>query len=331
MSEIDKLTLYRSVRISLVLVFAIFIWLLFDIERGYWIPMSLMIIYLPFEPGAVSNRISLRFKGTVIGLFLGLLLVSLLRLDELFMMLIPVIVLLAMYFSLINYYYATVFITMGVMVIFAFLPTAGMSAESFMLARIIDTLIACIICFIAEVLFKPRRMIALTIGSSLEGIFSSYARHYQLMESAFKAKKYDEISFEEAMNFNNILTQLKLQVEVNKTKLPEEKQRQLDICLAPIFKMRTHFASIQYLSTHYPQKAQHFYHAHQNKIAEIGRLLSEASDVETSNISLESIQSHYFDSEFSDQYNYRIALNFNRILDDTKQFLKGYLLYKKMC
>ena len=334
MSKLQALTLYRSIRITLALVLAIAIWLLFDLERGYWIAMTLMLIYMPFEPGAVSNRIGFRLKGTIVGLLLGFLLVALLSVNSVFLLGIPLIVLLALYFSLSNYYYATVFITMGVMVVFANLETRGMSAASFMFARLIDTFIACIICLSAEFLFKPKRLIALSMASTLEAIFKSYAGHYLLMEKAFKQNEYHQISLEQAARFNAGLLTLQQQLDLNKTKLPQEKQRELEACLPPIFKLRTHFGAIQYLARQYPEKAGRFYGRFHQKIHSIGEYLEGICRLEKTDVSKDQITATQRPAPvpvFEDEYEKTVFENFNKIIHHAREFHQAYHTYRQLC
>ncbi|WP_119344087.1 FUSC family protein [Facilibium subflavum] len=274
LNRLQQLTLYRGVRITFALSLAIALWFMLDLERGYWIAMTLMIIYMPFEPGLVNNRIKYRLAGTIIGLLLGLLLVSLLRVHMGVIIILPVIIILAMYYAIVHYFYASIFITMGVMLLFSTLPTAGMSAPLFMLARFLDTLIACAICFIAEYLFRPKSLIFHTIHEALMDIFHAYKGHYQLILSAFEKGSYACVSVDQAMKFNEGLMTLKQNVELNKSKLPAHKQVKLDACLQPVFQLRIDFASIQYLLMKHPEQAKRFYQQHEGSLKVIQQQFS---------------------------------------------------------
>ncbi len=258
LSVIDRLTLYRAVRISLMLSAAVTLWLVADIERGYWIAMTLMIIYMPFEPGLVNNRIKMRLLGTLAGLLFGFLLIELMRAHQLWLATIPLLILFALYFSIVHYMYATVFITIGVMVMFSMLDTGGMSPVTFMLARFIDTFIACVLCFIAEVFFRPKKMIAHAIIKDLEDILTAYAKHFDIMYNAFMNQKFYQISIEESTKFNNSLLSLKKSVELNKKKLSKAKQLLMEICLDLVFNMRMHLISVHYLAETYQETMQSF-------------------------------------------------------------------------
>ncbi|WP_440994295.1 FUSC family protein [Cysteiniphilum litorale] len=248
LSIMDRLSIYRAVRISIMLTVAVAAWLIFDIERGYWIPMTLMIIYMPFEPGLVNNRIKMRLIGTIVGLLFGFILVEIIMAHVTWIVFLPLLVLFVLYFSMINYTYSAMFVTIAVMLLYSVMYTKGMSPATFMLARLMDTFAACAICFVAEVFFRPRKMIAHAILKDLEDILDAYAKHFALMYQSFSEQKFRNISVEYATNFNNSLLSLKQAADLNKTKLRLKQQQLMDACLEPVFKMRVHLISLHYLA-----------------------------------------------------------------------------------
>lgn len=263
LSIMDRLSIYRAVRISVMLTIAVAVWLIFDIERGYWIAMTLMIIYMPFEPGLVNNRIKMRLIGTIVGLLFGFILVEIIMAHVTWIVFLPLLVLFVLYFSMINYTYSAMFVTIAVMLLYSVMYTKGMSPATFMLARLMDTFAACAICFIAEVFFRPRKMIAHAILKDLEDILEAYAKHFSLMYQSFAKHQFKNISIEYATNFNNSLLSLKQAAELNKSKLRLNQQHLMDACLEPVFKMRVHLLSLHYLAE-YNEKEMHAFIA-QNK------------------------------------------------------------------
>lgn len=231
-----------------MLTIAVAVWLIFDIERGYWIAMTLMIIYMPFEPGLVNNRIKMRLIGTIIGLLFGFILVEIIMAHVTWIVFLPLLVLFVLYFSMINYTYSAMFVTIAVMLLYSAMYTKGMSPATFMLARLMDTFAACAICFVAEVFFRPRKMIAHAILKDLEDILEAYAKHFTLMYQSFSEQQFRNISVEYATSFNNSLLSLKQAAELNKSKLRLNQQGLMDACLEPVFKMRVHLISLHYLA-----------------------------------------------------------------------------------
>ncbi|WP_440617656.1 FUSC family protein [Cysteiniphilum sp. 6C5] len=248
LSIMDRLSIYRAVRISVMLTVAVAIWLIYDIERGYWIAMTLMIIYMPFEPGLVNNRIKMRLIGTIVGLLFGFILVEIIMAHVTWIVFLPLLALFVLYFSMINYTYSAMFVTIAVMLLYSVMYTKGMSPATFMLARLMDTFAACAICFVAEVFFRPRKMIAHAILKDLEDILEAYAKHFTLMYQSFSEQQFRNISVEYATNFNNSLLSLKQAAELNKAKLKHNQQQIMDACLEPVFKMRVHLISLHYLA-----------------------------------------------------------------------------------
>lgn len=258
MSELTKLELYRCIRISLALTTAMAIWLIFNIDRGYWIPMTLIIIYAPFEPGLVNNRIHQRLAGTVLGLLFGLLIVKFFSIHPGLMMLTPFLLLIAIYFSIIHYFYAAIFITIGVMILFSIIPTGNLSAENFMIARLADTSVACGICFIAETLFRPLNMIRHSIYSSFDDIFDAYPKHLKHVLALAHHPAFMAVNFEAATRFNNTLLNLRQNIELNLTKLPAKEQQAIKTCLEKSFTLRMHISSIQYLITNHASQIKNY-------------------------------------------------------------------------
>ena len=104
-SIIDNLVIYRSLRICLLLTLSMFIWLYFDLNHGYWIPMTMMIIYMPFDPGVVSKRMLQRFAGTVLGLLLGFLISQIWSFIPYSFVVFPLVLVLVLYTVTKNYFH----------------------------------------------------------------------------------------------------------------------------------------------------------------------------------------------------------------------------------
>ncbi|MHC0449326.1 MAG: FUSC family protein, partial [Candidatus Lariskella arthropodorum] len=277
-SVMERLSLYRAVRISVLLMVAVALWLFFDIERGYWIAMNLIIIYMPFEPGLVNNRMKMRLIGTIVGLLFGFLLVEVIiaHAHVTWLAFLPLAVLFVLYFSIVNYTYSTIFVTIAVTLLYSTMETKGMSPATFMLARLMDTFVAFVLCFIAEVFFRPRKMIAHAILNDLEKILDAYAKHFSIMYSSFTQNQFRNISVEYAATFNNSLLSLKKSAELNKSKLRDEKQKLMDNCLKPVFKMRTHLISLHYLAEYYEHEMQEFVTKHKEVMENISNHLNKS-------------------------------------------------------
>lgn len=174
---IDTLVIYRSFRICILLTSSMFMWLYFDLDHGYWIPMTIIIIYMPFDPGAVSKRLFDRLLGTILGLLLGFLVAQVCMFIPYFFILIPLVLLIIMYTTTNNYFHSVVIISMSISILFMMMNNNGESSIQILIERFAYTLLSCLIIFIAEYAFKPRKMIVLKLQNTMLSMMGAYCTH----------------------------------------------------------------------------------------------------------------------------------------------------------
>ncbi|MCF6775521.1 FUSC family protein [Thiotrichales bacterium 19X7-9] len=259
MSELKYYTLIRYIQISLAFAFAIWISLFFNLERSYWIPMTVMIMFGPFEEGTVAIRVKERMLGTLIGLLFGILLVSLLQFSELLLYVLPLIIFFVAYFIISNYVIACAFITIMVIFIFAMINPQDTSPLQFGFDRMIDTVIAGIICIGFEVMFRPAKLTAQTIKISIEDLLKAYSAHLaHLLESLAKDEK---ISFEHVNRFNESIMQFQKQIDLSKYRFYKASfsQKKLDRIQNSLHEIRVELSVIHYLAKFYHDQLKRLY------------------------------------------------------------------------
>mgnify|MGYP006155766187 CR=1 FL=1 len=185
-SIIDNLVIYRSLRICLLLTLSMFIWLYFDLNHGYWIPMTMMIIYMPFDPGVVSKRMLQRFAGTVLGLLLGFLISQIWSFIPYSFVIFPFVLVLVLYTVTKNYFHYVLVLSISVSILLTMMPSGSVTTIQVLCERFIYTFIACLMIVIAEYLFKPRKMIFLKLQNTMLMMTKAYCLHMELGHKTFE-------------------------------------------------------------------------------------------------------------------------------------------------
>lgn len=140
----------HAVRMSLVLCAGYACIMAFNMERGYWILLTSLLVCQP-NYSATRLRLRQRVLGTLAGIIAGLPLLYLIPSQEGQLVLIVVLGVLFFAFRTVQYGYATAFITM--LVLFCFnLMGAGFDIA---IPRVTDTLIGCGIAWLAVTFVWP--------------------------------------------------------------------------------------------------------------------------------------------------------------------------------
>jgi uncharacterized membrane protein YgaE (UPF0421/DUF939 family) len=148
-----------AMRVSICIGIAMAIWFIFNVNHGYYIPMTVMIIYAPFKFDLISARLKSRLLGVFLGVLYGVLLLQLLKLNENVILIIPLLAVFCLYYLPRNYMFAAMIITMAVVVMFGLTGQQGQSPFSYGIARVNDTLIASVICMFCELIFVTQNYI----------------------------------------------------------------------------------------------------------------------------------------------------------------------------
>lgn len=260
MSETLRLHIFRYLRISIATGIATAIWLIFNFERGYWIPLNLVIIYTLFDPGLVSNRMIRRLFGTLLGLFIGLILVKFLMLypNTLIILAIIIVFFTTYFFAMEAFYtYYTIFMIIWITVILAFVPTADLiSPERFLIDRLLDTFIAVCIIFIADVIFRPKKLIKANINLTFEQIFKAYKEYLTYLIKNDKTN--NDLNPKLLNKFSESVNKLKQIIEVNLLKLHKNERNIIQSCITNNYSIKASALSIQYLIYKYDKDLQRY-------------------------------------------------------------------------
>jgi uncharacterized membrane protein (TIGR01666 family) len=146
----SSLLFRHAVRMSIALTAGYGIIQGLDLPLGYWILLTTLFVCQP-NYAATKKRITLRVIGTISGLIIGGILLSLFPSQESQIAFIVVSGVLFFAFRINNYAYATGFIT--ILVLFCF---SQLGAEfSIILPRLLDTIIGCVLAVLAVVFILP--------------------------------------------------------------------------------------------------------------------------------------------------------------------------------
>ncbi len=146
----DSMLFRHALRMSIALTIGYAIIQGFNIERGYWILLTTLFVCQP-NYSATRQKLAARIIGTLAGLFIGVLLLTLFPSQESQLVFIVLSGVMFFAFRLNNYGYATGFITL--LVLFCFNQLG--EGYAVVLPRLADTLIGCALAVAAVVIILP--------------------------------------------------------------------------------------------------------------------------------------------------------------------------------
>ena len=175
----------HSLRITLTLLIGFIIGKFLPFENVYWILLTIVVIMRPGY-GLTKERTLNRFIGTVVGGFLGFLVLSFGPTPLVLGVLTIVFLILGLSFSPSNYRIGTLFITLHVLFIFAILnPTHN----EIIIYRILDTLVGALLALFANHFFWPFWEF-LNTNENIENSIKAI-RNYLMQISIFYNNKQD--------------------------------------------------------------------------------------------------------------------------------------------
>ncbi|MBY6198050.1 YccS family putative transporter [Vibrio hangzhouensis] len=136
--SLDSILFRHAVRLSIALTSGYAIIQAFDLDRGYWILLTTLFVCQP-NYSATRQKLSARILGTLIGLLVGVPLLTLFPSPESQLFLIVLSGVMFFAFRINNYGYATGFITVLVLLCFNQLG----EGYAVVLPRLMDTLVGC--------------------------------------------------------------------------------------------------------------------------------------------------------------------------------------------
>jgi len=146
----DSIIFRHAIRMSIALTLGYSILQIFQLSLGYWIILTTLFVCQP-NYAATKQRIFLRIIGTITGLLIGAMLLTLFPSEQSQIAIIIVTGVMFFAFRINNYAYATGFIT--ILVLFCFNQFSV--AFSIVIPRIIDTVIGCILAVSAVMFILP--------------------------------------------------------------------------------------------------------------------------------------------------------------------------------
>ncbi len=145
-------TIFRhSLRLTLTLLLSFVIGTIFDLTNVYWILLTIVVIMRPGY-GLTKKRSFERIYGTIAGALIAFTIVSFVHNTAILGALIVICVVLGFTFTSINYKIGVTFITMYVVFLYGILVP---DINSVIYNRILDTVIAAVLVFIANHFFWP--------------------------------------------------------------------------------------------------------------------------------------------------------------------------------
>ena len=148
-----KLKFQQAICISISITVALIIYFAFKIQDGYWIPMTVSIVFALPTQGDIERRGVDRILGTFFGLFLGFFYLNLfMYYDYCWVYFLPLVWFAFFYiqYTTNNYCMTVIVITMFIPIVFSVLAIESFQLYSTLISRFFCTMIGCFIALIAE-------------------------------------------------------------------------------------------------------------------------------------------------------------------------------------
>jgi len=140
-----------ALRVSIGLCVAVFIFMFFHIDHGYWIALTMIIVIQPYY-GATRKKGMERIIGTLAGVVLGGLIMLLPLPHEAFIILLVIVSFFVAYFLRNNYKVGVFFVTIMMVILMQLTQRGSMELIGW---RILSTLIGAVLAIIAGYAFWP--------------------------------------------------------------------------------------------------------------------------------------------------------------------------------
>ncbi|MEG1481078.1 FUSC family protein [Clostridium sp.] len=148
--SLNEFKIRFALRITILLTLAFTSIKLFQIPKGYWIPMTIFLLTLPFYEDS-KIRIKQRFKGTLIGIIISFVLFSIFKDMQAHIVIIVISTILMYYFS--DYKIMTIYVTCYALAI----STITMGDGEAVLLRICYTGISAVVVLFANNFLFPNK------------------------------------------------------------------------------------------------------------------------------------------------------------------------------
>ena len=260
MNELTALSIKRFLQISLVITFGCWIWLYFHVDKGYWIPFTISLIYGVMDEGAVSVRMKDRIVGTLYGLLLSQVLIYFCAAHSIFAYPFYYLLLFCIFLTLRNYLIAVTFISMTVMWSNTFISPSEENVLHLSYARMINTLIAGVLCYASEFIFRTYRHTEKLIYQYAKCLHVQYVDYvgdcfgHVISNKAFSRKEQIQ-----KMRISDVeLRQILQWVPHSFSERFSRKNKQYQYAIKEFKNARSQLIVMEYLAIHYPQAVKTF-------------------------------------------------------------------------
>ena len=142
----------HSLRVALALLAGYIIAVIFKVDKGYWILLTIVVILKPAYSLSKSRNYD-RLIGTALGVGIGLLIILFIKNDTILLIMMILFMAGSYMFIRTNYFMSVLLMTPYLIIFFHYLYPGALQA--IMVERIIDTAIGSVIAFIASLFLIP--------------------------------------------------------------------------------------------------------------------------------------------------------------------------------
>lgn len=186
-----KSNIFRhALRVALALLLGYIASLFFNVDHGYWILLTIVVILKPAY--ALSKRRNTdRLIGTLIGIIIGLFLLYFIKNDTILLVLMVMLMMGSFMFIRTNYFMSVLLMTPYLLIVFHFLFPGNLN--DLMLERFIDTAIGSVIAFFASLFLVPAWE-KTAIRSYMKQMLKSNAAYYAAVAVPFTGLERENAS-----------------------------------------------------------------------------------------------------------------------------------------
>lgn len=271
MSEITILSLKRFIQISLVISFGCWLWLYFHIEKGYWIPFTISLLYGVIDEGAVSARMKDRVFGTFFGILICQVLIFYGLAHPVLSYPLYFILLFFIFLTIKTYLVAVTFITAIVLWSNTFIAVGDVNVEHLSYDRLLNTLIAALLCYGSEFIFRTYRHTEHLIYEYARTLHLQYINYVsQCFQTVLTNNNFDRKEQIRKMRANDLELRRLLQwVPHSFSKRFSNKSIAYQQAVQELRNIRSNILVIEYIARHYPSQLKSFYNKNNKSILKI--------------------------------------------------------------
>ena len=181
----------HAIRVTIALLIGYLVGLFFSFGHVYWLLMTIVILLKPAYSQSKQRNIY-RLIGTIVGILIGFLFVRFIHSDTALFVLLAVFMTLGYAMLKTNYLVATLGITVFIVLAYSFLKPDSM--QGMITDRIMDTVFACVICWLVSYFVLPvweESQIKVSMKNALKSNFDYFNNVTALLTST----SFSEVDF----------------------------------------------------------------------------------------------------------------------------------------